>query len=63
MSPNKTPYIKSMKGINGNKNVCYPMSTAPKEKHSKDWARVFSDCTSSQNSVSKMNMEEDVVKL
>lgn len=43
-----------MKGITGNVNFHIPMSVAPKEEHSKDWERVFSDCTSSQTSVSKM---------
>lgn len=44
-----------MKGIKGNINFHNPMSAAPKEEHSKDWARVFSDCTSSQNSFKKLN--------
>lgn len=38
-----------MKGIKGNKNFDNPMSAAPKEEHSKDWARVLTDCTSLQN--------------
>lgn len=42
-----------MKGIKGDKNFDNPMSAAPKEEHSKDWARVLSDCTSLQNSVLK----------
>lgn len=40
-----------MKGITGNINFNNQMSAAPKEEHSKDWVRVFSDCTYSQMSV------------